>query len=88
MDFSSAQCYDFQCRVRSSCSEIRKANLQFQKRNVCMECVCVCVCVCLNLNVHDHIRCIVKVCISQLFWCREVTHNTKVVALRCEAIFA
>ena len=45
-------------------------------------------CVCLNLYVHDHIRCIVKVCVSQLFWCREVTHNTEVAALRYEAIFA
>ena len=27
------------------------------------------------------------VCVSQLFWCREDTHNTEVAALRCEAIF-
>ena len=67
------------------CSEFRNANLQFQKRNVCMQCVC------LYLYVNDQILCIVKVCVSQLFWSREVTHNTEVAALHCggyEAICA
>ena len=32
-------------------------------------------CACLHLYVHDHIRCIVKVCVSQLFWCREVIYT-------------
>ena len=40
----AVQCYDFQCRVRSPCSEIRNANLQFEKRNVCMQCVCAWTC--------------------------------------------
>ena len=35
----AVQCYAFQCQVRSPCSEIRNANLKYQKRNVCMQCV-------------------------------------------------
>ena len=48
--------------------------------------------VCVLELVHIIIRCIVGRSVydvSQLFWCREVTHNNTVVAaLRCEAIYA
>ena len=65
MEFSSAvQWYDFQCRVQSPCSELRNANLQFQKRNDCMQCVC------LYFYVHDYtLHCEGRVSpgVSQLF---------------------
>ena len=51
--------------------KFRNANLQFQKRNGCMQCVC--------MYVYDQLPCIVKVCVSQLFWSREVPPNTEVI---------
>ena len=41
--FSSAvlMIFNVGCDLRDPCSEIRNANLQFQKRNVSTQCVCV-----------------------------------------------
>ena len=82
MEFSSAVLwFSMSCAI----SVLRNKERKFAiSKAQCLHAMCVC----LNLYLHDHIRCIVKVCVSQLFLCREVTHNTDAAALYCEAIFA
>ena len=66
LEFSSAvQWCDFQCQVRSPCSEFRSANLQFKSEMfACSECV---------LELACSWLCIVKVCTCITIWFWDVT---------------